>query len=230
MSAVWYYADRATKHGPMTLAELSAALSAVSAPRETLVWRPGFESWQRAGDVSELAGASGPPPFPPPPPTSDLASGAASDAKLKGIGGWLILVAIGQVLAPVKLFISIAQYYGTLDRELIEKFPLAFAGEGLLNLALVVLCVSTAILFFRKSRRFRAFFVYEIVASAIFLPIDALWVAATIGTATGRSLAELLPTLFEPKEMAQIIVVVIVGGLWIIYLFNSRRVANTFVN
>jgi hypothetical protein len=49
----------------MDLKELQVVLSRISDPRNLLVWRVGFEGWQRAGNVPELAEfITKPPPLP----------------------------------------------------------------------------------------------------------------------------------------------------------------------
>jgi hypothetical protein len=202
------------------------------------VWRPGFEAWQRAEDVKEVAATFSPPPFRP-----DASSGQETTARaavnaphvpaaaseLSGIGGWLVLLAIGQVLGPLRFMASAAQYYVSIDKELVQNFPIAFVGEGLLNATLAGLYIYTAILFFRKSKRFPRFCIYEFLATIFVLPVNAVWVAVTIGMMSGQPVGELLQGAFEPSEIGQMIAAVIGGCIWIPYLLKSRRIANTFV-
>jgi GYF domain 2 len=71
MSDIWYYALDAKEVGPLTLADLSAILSRASNPKDVLVWRAGFEQWQRAANVPELSAfVIKPPPLPTQPTTS----------------------------------------------------------------------------------------------------------------------------------------------------------------
>jgi len=66
MSDVWYYAVDDKAVGPLSLTDLTAIFSRHSNARDTLVWRAGFERWQKAGTVSELAACViNPPPLPP---------------------------------------------------------------------------------------------------------------------------------------------------------------------
>jgi hypothetical protein len=49
----------------LDLKELQVVLSGISDPHNLLVWRAGFEGWQRAGNVPELAEfIDKPPPLP----------------------------------------------------------------------------------------------------------------------------------------------------------------------
>ena len=128
MSELWYYAEGGEPRGPLSLADLIGNLSQASDPEKVLVWRKGFENWRPLSAVSEVAGQMiRPPPLRPPPPpvvspaeppskihepvVSDDDVGALKDFKppLSGIAGWLILIAIGQVVGVIKLLGSLAQ-------------------------------------------------------------------------------------------------------------------------
>lgn len=71
MSDIWYYALDDKEVGPLPLADLTAILARASNPKDVLVWRAGYEKWQRAATVPELAAFVIKPP-PPPQPTSSL--------------------------------------------------------------------------------------------------------------------------------------------------------------
>jgi hypothetical protein len=68
MSDGWYYADGDKSVGPLSLADLTAMLSRVSNAKDVLVWRTGFDQWQRAAAVAALAAIVIKPPNPPPLP------------------------------------------------------------------------------------------------------------------------------------------------------------------
>jgi Protein of unknown function (DUF2569)/GYF domain 2 len=224
----WHYAQGEKTFGPVDLKELQVILSRISEPRNLLVWKAGFEGWQRAGDVPELAQLIDKPP--PLPQTSQPRKSANSqqqtDPKLTGIGGWLILVALGQIFGPIRLLVSIAQYYATLDSNIIGKLPVTFAGEAVINFFVLVLSIYTTVLFFRKSKRFPRFFVYEILAAIFLVPLDAMWIAVAASMETGQSAEQLFQ--IEPSEIGQMIAAAIIGSVWILYIFKSKRVANTF--
>jgi hypothetical protein len=64
-SDAWFYVKDGAAVGPMPLAELVRVLSArPEGGRMDLVWRDGFVSWLKAGEVAELASSV---PFAPPP-------------------------------------------------------------------------------------------------------------------------------------------------------------------
>ncbi|WP_145103829.1 SPFH domain-containing protein [Cereibacter sediminicola] len=64
---VWHVAANGQSEGPLGRADLAARVSAGTLTRATLVWTPGQEGWQPAGEVPALAGlfAHMPPPLPP---------------------------------------------------------------------------------------------------------------------------------------------------------------------
>jgi len=153
----------------------------------------------------------------------------AEQAEPHGIGGWLLLLALGQIAGPMKFFASVIQYYGTLDGALFQKFPITLIGEALLNLVVGAVYLITAVLFFRSSKRFPRFFVYAVVATVAVLPVSVGWVALGIGFESGQPGWAIAVSTVTPLEMVQMIGGAIFGVIWIVYLKRSRRAANTFV-
>src|SRR6266478_5679299 len=232
----WHYAEGEKTFGPVDLKELQVILSRISDPRNLLVWKVGFKGWERAGNVPELAEFIDKPP--PLPQTSQPRKSGNSqqqeqttlskskqlstDPKLTGIGGWLILVALGQIFGPIKLLVSIGQYYSTLDSNIIEPIPVTFAGEVVINFFMLVLVIYTTVLFFRKSKQFPRFFVYETLAAIFLVPLDAMWIVVGASMETGQWAGELLQTALGPKEIGQTIAAAIIGSVWILYIFKSK--------
>src|SRR5262249_10345559 len=120
--------------------------------------------------------------------------------------------------------------YSSLDASTIERFPAAVIGEVVLNFLFLVFVIYTAVLFFRTSKAFRKFFVLEVFLGVLLIPIDAVWVAFAMSAATDQPFGPLLQSVLDPKDIAKAGVHGIVGSIWILYLFKSRRVANTFVH
>jgi hypothetical protein len=237
----WHYAEGEKTFGPMDLKEIQVVLSQISDPRNLLVWKAGFKGWEQAVNVPELAEFIDKPP--PLPQTSQPRKSGNSqqqeqttlskpklstDPKLTGIGGWLILVALGQIFGPIIFLVSIGQYYSTLDSNIIGKLPVTFAGEVVINFFLLVLFIYTAVLFFRRSKQFPRFFVYGMLAAIFLVPLDAMWIAVGASMETGQWAGELLQTALAPSEIRQTITAAIIGSVWILYIFKSKRVANTF--
>jgi hypothetical protein len=167
-----------------------------------------------------------PPPLRPTPPPVVSPAELPSKPQLSGIAGWLILIAIGQVVGVLKLLGSLAQYYGDVDPKLFQQFPVTVWGEAALNIGFVALAIYTAVLFFRKSSKFPKFFIYEWMF-VIFIPlVDMVWIALTLSLYTGRPFAEFAE--LDPQTVGQSIGAMIGAAVWITYIKKSRRVANTF--
>lgn len=177
------------------------------------------------------------PPMPPPPPplaapAIGIASAATREAapprELKGIGGWLILVAIGQVIGPLSALLQAVKYYvSEVDGELLAEFPATFYGEILMNVAYLAFMIFTAVLFFRHSRLFPRFFILELILVIVFPLLDLLWAAVTVSIYSGQSFTDFLT--LEPKDIGTIVATGIINPIWIAYTLRSKRVANTFV-
>lgn len=244
MTELWYYSEGGEARGPLSLAELVPLLSRMIDPRRVLIWRQGFDDWKPVEDVREIAQlVLRPPPLqhaPPPMPSGEPAPAIrqpavdAEDAsqfkdvkpELTGLGGWLILVGIGQVVGILRFVASLGQYYGALDPQFWTKFPLAMWGEAALNGALFGTFVYTAVLFFRRSRRFPQFFILVFVLSICAPLVAILWAGFAIGMASGLPMRELMT--FDAKEGGQLAAVVIGAAIWIPYILKSQRVRNTF--
>ena len=112
--------------------------------------------------------------------------------ELTGIGGWLGLLAFGQVVGLLRLFVSMGQYYTTLDDELWKRFPTAIWGEAVLNAMAVLLAVYTTVLLFRHSRHFPRFFILQMIGVILLPFIDLLWVASMIALAMNEPVSKLI--------------------------------------
>lgn len=67
---VWHIAENGATKGPFSKARMGRMAQEGALTRDTLVWTPGQDGWQAAGQVQELAQLFTilPPPPPPPPP------------------------------------------------------------------------------------------------------------------------------------------------------------------
>jgi hypothetical protein len=52
--AIWYYAEAGQPVGPLTLVELKRHLRPLPNVQDRMVWREGWDEWQRLGDVAEF--------------------------------------------------------------------------------------------------------------------------------------------------------------------------------
>jgi len=150
---------------------------------------------------------------------------------LSGIGGWLILVAIGLCLTPLRIGAEVIQGVRSLEpvawRVVTTPGSPAYhplfgpliVGEMVANAALLVWAFVLLYLFFTKRRAFpRAMIAFLIVRVAI--QMADIFVARSIPIAA----ASIGPRVYG--SLAGNLLVVLV---WVPYFLKSRRVAATFV-
>jgi len=148
-----------------------------------------------------------------------------------GIGGWLILIAIGLCLTPIRIGAEIVQGVRSLQ-------PLAWRavttpgspayhplfgpliiGEMVANAALLGWALVLLYLFFTKRRAFpRAMIAFLIVRVAI--QMADIFVASSIPVAAGS---------IGPRVYGSLAGNLLVVLVWVPYFLKSRRVAATFV-
>jgi uncharacterized protein DUF2569/uncharacterized protein DUF4339 len=233
MTHFWYYGEGGQTRGPVPHADLIPLLARIADPRRVMIWRDGFDDWKAVEDVHEVAQQLFSPPLlgsSPPPVVREPAVDAAEfkDVKpeLSGIGGWLALVAFGQVAGILRLVVSLGQYYTTISDDLWKRFPVALLGEFVLNAAMIGLVVWTTVLLFQHSRRFPGFFIWQTFFSIVVPLVDLVWIASMFSLATDRPIAEFL--IVETNEGMRMFASVVGAAIWIPYMLLSRRVANTF--
>jgi hypothetical protein len=152
-----------------------------------------------------------------------MASVETKPAEPAGLGGWLILLGIGQVLSPIQFAVRVVGIYGSLPEGLIAQQPVAFAGDVVIRLSVLVLFIVSAWLFFNKRRSFPNFFIVSMTAAFLMPFVLGAWVTAASGVNTLVNLATL--DFIGPYLLA-----LVVTALWIAYLRTSVRVRNTFVH
>jgi hypothetical protein len=139
-----------------------------------------------------------------------------------GIGGWLILLAIGQLLAPLRMALDIAT--STTEYLKLPQTPewrSIVVGETALNLALLALVVVTSWFFFAKSARFPGLFLIQWFAIPTILFLDCLLVSVVLGTS-------FLDALMDDSSIP-VLGSFMSAGIWMCYIARSKRVQNTFV-
>jgi hypothetical protein len=237
---LWYYAEGAEAQGPLSLAELVALLSRIDDLRQVKVWRHGFDDWKAVEEVREVAqrvvrpspSASASPPLPAPTTRgsvvdyADAAGFKDVNPELKGVSGWLGLLAFGQVVGIARLMWSVGLYYTSIDERVWKLFPAVIWGEVALNAAMICLCVYTTVLLFRHSRHFPRIFIWQMIFVICLPLVDLLSVASIISLATNTPFSKYLTV--GPQEGARMIAGLIVSMIWISYVLRSRQVANTF--
>ena len=152
--------------------------------------------------------------------------GSMAAAEPRGIGGWLLLVALGQVVGPLQLIVSLGHYLEPESAELFDLYPLAMVGEVAINLVLLLLALTTAVLFFARSRYFPRLFIVELVVIPVFAILGTLWIAFAFSYQLDAPFSEFL--IVERQDLVQLGLAVVAALIWIPYTLKSRRVKNTF--
>jgi hypothetical protein len=157
----------------------------------------------------------------------------ASKDQLNGLSGWLILVAIGIVLTPIRIAAFVLPMYfdiftdgtwevlTTLGSEVYSPFwaPILIA-EVVINIGLIGLWLYIAFIFFAKKTVFPKVYIGALIFSIAFIIIDAF------------ALTLVLPDepVFDPETMKEISRSLISSVIWIPYMLISKRVKATFIN
>ncbi len=148
-----------------------------------------------------------------------------------GIGGWLILIAIGLCLTPIRIGAEIVQGVRSLQ-------PLAWRavttpgspayhplfgpliiGEMVANVVLIGWALVLLYLFFTKGHAFpRAMIAFLIVR--VVIQMADIFVASSIPVAAGS---------IDPRVYGSLAGNLLVVLVWVPYFLKSRRVAATFV-
>lgn len=143
--------------------------------------------------------------------------------KLKGIGGWLILMAIGQVVGPIQILTGMIEEFGSVPEGTAARYPLAFIGDGGMRLAYVAFLAYVAVQFFKTRTTFPNLFIVSYIVGLALPFVVGVWVTATTGINT-------LTNLATPDFLKVYAPGAVVGAIWVAYVVNSVRVRNTFVN
>jgi hypothetical protein len=143
-------------------------------------------------------------------------------ANLEGIGGWLALLAVVQVIGIARLLFSFLQqfqFYGPLF-----GLPGGYAVvilETALNLGMIALVFATTYALFMKKRTFVRLFFYQWLAIPVLFVLDWAIVAVALGIPVD---------MFSDLADARTISTFVGTGIWVWYTRKSKRVANTMVN
>jgi hypothetical protein len=169
---------------------------------------------------------------PRPPEGTELATERHQDERLRGLNGWLVLVGVGVVLSPLRMFATFVPAFfpiltdGTWQALTVEGseayHPLwapIILGEIVFNLGLLGASGYLIYLFFSKSYLFPQAYITIVLVSAVFIPLDA-WVVTFV-----------LPgePMFDPATAREFGRVFVGAIIWIPYMLASRRVRATFV-
>ncbi|MDE3202249.1 MAG: DUF2569 family protein [Acidobacteriota bacterium] len=148
------------------------------------------------------------------------AADASADAALTGIGGWLILSAIGLALAPFMNLFALFTDGRLLINPGAREYLTNHTGLYLLilfeiasNLVFILYSTGLNILFYTRRKAFPIAMIVFLAASVLVISIDHIGIAQ----------------LDLPSKPAELLRALIAAIIWIPYFLRSRRVALTFV-
>jgi hypothetical protein len=141
---------------------------------------------------------------------------------LKGIRGWLLLLAIAVCLAPLRTLIDLGQSAADYSRVWnVANGKTIVLAELAINLLLLGVEIAAVAALLGKKKSFRMTFTWLWIAAVLLPVVDVVLAASLFPKLPGGTLA---------AGLGQAGVTFIVTGLWVWYVQTSRRVENTFTN
>lgn len=150
----------------------------------------------------------------------------------KGIGGWLILVAIGIVVAPFKILFILSTVHvpifrdGTLEyltnpeNDAYHPFWAPYIyGEVLTNGLILIASIYLIYLFFTKDHRFPPTYIFLQVFGLVFVIVDSALIKVVLPS----------EPVFDPETVGYLFGSTISLAIWVPYMLLSKRVKATFV-
>jgi hypothetical protein len=196
-------------------------------------WQPPQQQWQNPNAPMAPAYAAGygqPPAYTMPPPGQT--QWMSPKPELTGIGGWLVLPAIGIIIRPLialfGVFACLAFFGGAqniiaaIGLNAYQQLKPIVGFELLGNLFMIGFCAYVAVMFFGKKKSAPKLYTAMLFAQVIFVTIDALlmnFLYPATGQASGPN-----------SEASSLASAFIAAGIWASYFNKSVRVKNTFVN
>ncbi len=146
---------------------------------------------------------------------------------VKGIGGWLLVLAFGLIVLPIQPVIEIYHFIEKVITDgYWEALTASESNEMLFRICevagksiLVLYNVALLFMLFRKSTRFPFALKLFLIANIVFTIVAIL-------------LAHSVPTLYAEKSsqlQLHVIRSIVDAAIWILYFRFSKRVKNTFV-
>ncbi|RUW21555.1 DUF2569 family protein [Mesorhizobium sp. M4B.F.Ca.ET.215.01.1.1] len=144
-----------------------------------------------------------------------------SPADLVGFGGWLMLLAIGQALAPLRTLAGLGNSAeGFQQLMTLPNGPLAVYGEVALNLAFLALQLVVLVSMLRRSHRFPQLFLVQWFAIPAAFILDTAWISTVLAVPVNQVLGG--------DALATPLASFVFTGIWTAYVYRSVRVSNTF--
>lgn len=155
----------------------------------------------------------------------------ARNAGPEGLGGWLVLPAIGLGVTILRLAIEVARTgyfvigsdeWGALTTPGSELYHPLFKTLGMLELVgnslFAIFAAVLLVLYFMRSFWFPRLFIAFVIANLAFLVLDTV-LAAQIPLLAGEGMTTMI---------TEIVRTLVGAAIWVPYMLLSTRVANTF--
>lgn len=156
-----------------------------------------------------------------------------SEKNIEGLGGWLILVALGIIISPIKIISFLlplkkdifdsgfwemattpgSEFYNTLWK------PILLNEIGI-NILLIAAWIYIAYLFFSKKKLFPKVYMSVMIFTLLFIILDAFAVKLVLPD----------EPIFDPETTKEVVQTLVACIIWIPYMLLSKRVKATFVN
>lgn len=147
-----------------------------------------------------------------------------------GLGGWLVLIAIGLVITPITVVFTITEFNLPMlnDTEIwreytdpnsahyLPLFSFLIYFELIANIIILLFSISLLYLFFTKKRIFPKIYFWFLIGNLLFIFIDEILANSMF--------------VFEEFAYQETLRQAIPSAIWLRYLVVSKRVSNTFVN
>jgi hypothetical protein len=143
--------------------------------------------------------------------------------ELSGFGGWLLLLAIGQTLAPLRTLSILAQSadgYSALQDSSVPNATLAIFAEVGLLIGFVAFQLFIIVSMYRKRHFFPRLFFYQWIAGVCIPIADWMLVSALFHIP--------LSSLVTTRDVIGVLGAGLIVGIWVWYVARSVRVRNTF--
>lgn len=145
--------------------------------------------------------------------------------KLKGLGGWLILVILGLLLT---LFLQLMQIYSITQIFSTGNYIPAFGGllkfELIMDIVLAITAIYLVYLFFTKNRRFPKYYVIFLVAGVAYVSLDYGLFSLIVVPPEVKKVVE------GAMDSGQMVRAFVGALIWGSYVERSKRVKATFIN
>jgi hypothetical protein len=155
------------------------------------------------------------------------------EKNLEGISGWLILVAMGIIITPIKLIMLMMTTYPeifstgvweVLTTQGSEVYSPLWAsiiiGEILINSGMLLVWLYIAYLFFSKKFAFPKWYISLAVFTLVAVIADAFAIKLVLSS----------EPVFDPDTIKELTRSLFVVAVWVPYMLISKRVKATFIN